>query len=79
MSPQINEAKNQGDSWARGRKLIQDLGLPFKEIKTFQGGSALQSVTHHSYVHCLNTIGFALLQDAARIVHETALSLFHHK
>lgn len=77
--PQISEAKNQGDSWARGRKLVQDLGLLFKEIKTFQGGSALQGVTHHSSVHCLNTMGFALSQDAARIFHETALSLFHRK
>lgn len=79
-----NESSNQRGEESRGqlgqgRKFIQDLGLPFEEVKLFQAGSTLQSVTRHSSVHCLETMGFALLQDAARIFHETSLSLFHQK
>lgn len=42
------------DSWAAGRKLVQDLGLSFKEVKAFQGRNALFAKCHASFFSALS-------------------------
>lgn len=72
-----NESSNQWGQESKGQlgqgKKIGSGSGSFREIKTFQGGNALQSVSHHSSVHCLNTIDLAPLEDAARIFQVTVI------
>lgn len=71
--PQISEVKNKEDSWGQGRILVQDLGLPWKEVKAFKRGSTSFAKCHASLFcdlseHC----GHCSFADAAGNLHKIA-------